>query len=195
MSVRRRRDRGFSLLLVFMLITAMVGVAATVILSAQQDLSSAGHERETLQAFYAAEYGVAAAKDFLAGALAARKIDASNFAAGGGWTPILTELSARGATQGCAAGPRHATARMPWQPLGAARWSFCVHNNSDDLAYLDPGGAVPAGCSGKSGDGCDERDPAHRVTIEAWGGAATAQAHLAVDVAGVELASAGWRQY
>jgi len=192
----RRRDRGFSLLIVFMLITVMIGVAATVILSTQQDLSVAGQDRESLQAFYAAEYGIAQAKDFLASALAAKGINAGNFAAGGGWTPILAQLSPAGVAQGCATGPTNASARMAWQPLDAnTRWTFCIHNNAGDVAYLDPGGTTPPGCVGKSGDVCDERDPAHLVTIEAWGAAATAQAHVAVDVGSVDLKSAAWRQY
>ncbi|HWE31236.1 MAG TPA: pilus assembly PilX N-terminal domain-containing protein [Polyangia bacterium] len=196
MTPHRRRDRGFSLVIVFMLMTVMVGVAATVILSTQQDLSVAGQDREALQAFYAAEYGVAQAKDFLAGALASDGINAARFVAGGGWTPILAQVTAAGAAPGCATGPLQPSARMAWRPLdGSVRWSFCIHNNSDDLAYLDPGGSVPAGCIGKSADACDERDPLHVITIEAWGASASAQAHVAVDVAGPALATAAWRQY
>jgi Tfp pilus assembly protein PilX len=192
----RRRDRGFSLLIVFMLITVMIGVAATVILSTQEDLSVAGQDREALQAFYAAEYGVAQAKDFLATALASHGINAGNFVAGGGWTPILAQVSAAGVAQGCATGPTNASARMAWQTLDAnTRWTFCIHNNSGDVAYLDPGGTTPAGCIGKSGDACDERDPLHLVTIEAWGASSTAQAHVAVDLGSVSLGSAAWRQY
>jgi len=114
-----------------------------------------------------------------------RALDAGNFAAGGGWTPSLAQVSAAGVAQGCATGPTNASARMAWQPLDTnVRWTFCVHNNSEDIAYLDPGGTTPAGCIGKSGDVCDERDPLHLVTIEAWGASSTAQAHLAVDVGG-----------
>lgn len=179
-----------------MLITVMVGVAATVILSTQQDLSVAGQDRESLQAFYAAEYGLAQGKDFLASALAAHGINAGNFAAGGGWTPILAQVSPAGVAQGCATGPTNASARMAWQSLDAnTRWAFCIHNNAGDVAYLDPGGATPPGCVGKTGDVCDERDPAHLLTIEAWGSSATAQTHLAVDVGSVALGSAAWRQY
>src|SRR5256885_5258374 len=202
---RRRRDGGFSLLIVFRLFVVMVGVAATVIASTQQDLSVAGQDREALQAFYAAEHAVAQAKDFLAGAAAADGITQANFAAGGGWTPILAQLSAAGVTQGCATGPTNATPRMAWSDFsggaftvgsGSVRWRFCIHNNAADVAYLDPGGASPAGCIGKSGDVCDERDPLHLVTIEAWGAfpvdpstgqpvVGAAQAHLAVDVGSV----------
>lgn len=196
MHLRRRRDRGFSLLIVFMLITMMVGVAAAVILSTQQDLSVAGQDREALQSFYAAEYAVAQAKDFLAATLAGRGINAANFAAGGGWTPILTQVTAAGVPQGCATGPLNATARMAWQTLSAStRFTYCIHNNSDDIAYLDPGGSTPPGCVLLSADVCDQRDPLHLVTIEAWGGSSTAQTHLAVDVGGVALRTTTWRQY
>jgi type II secretory pathway pseudopilin PulG len=180
--LRRRRDGGFSLLVVFVLIIAMVGVAATVILSTQQDLSVAGQERESLQAFYAAEYAVAQAKDFLAGA-----------AAVGGWTPVLAQINAAGATQGCATGPINATPRMAWSDLGGnVRWRWCIHNNADDLAYLDPGGSAPPGCVGKTGDVCDERDPLHLVTIEAWSLAGAAQSHLVVNVGNVALHASTW---
>jgi hypothetical protein len=199
----RRRDRGFSLLVVFLLITVMVGVAATVILSTQRDLSGAGQDREALQAFYAAEHAVAQAKDFLAGAAAARGITQASFAAGGGWTPILTQLDAAGAAPGCASGPSNATPRMPWSDFaggafvvggGNVRWRFCIHNNADDVAYLDPGGAVPAGCVGKTGDVCDERDPLHLVTIEAWGAAGAAQSHLVVNVGNVAMRTSSWSE-
>ena len=210
---RRRHDRGFSLLVVFVLITVMVGVAATVILSTQQDLSVAGQERGSLQAFYAAEYAVAQAKDFLAGAAAADRITPANFAAGGGWTPILAQLAA-GAPEGCASGPIDATPRMAWRDFGggaftvgsgSVRWRFCIHNNADDVAYLDPGGPRPAGCVGKTAEVCDERDPLHSVTIEAWGAfpvdpatgqpaAGAAQSHLAVNVGNVALQTSTWSE-
>jgi hypothetical protein len=210
----RRRDRGFSLLVVFMLIIVMVGVAATVILSTQQDLSVAGQDREALQAFYAAEYAVAQAKDFLAGAAAADGITQASFAAGGGWTPILAQLNAAGVAQGCASGPLAATPRMAWSDFGGGafvvgngnvRWRFCIHNNADDVAYLDPGGAAPAGCVGKGADVCDERDPLHLITIEAWGAfpvdpatgqpaVGAAQSHLAVNVGNVALQTSTWSE-
>ncbi|MCU1277202.1 MAG: hypothetical protein JWM53_748 [bacterium] len=215
-AITRRRDRGFSLLVVFMLIIVMVGVAATVILSTQQDLSVAGQDRESLQAFYAAEHAVAQAKDFLAGAAAAHGITQASFAAGGGWTAILAQVNAAGATQGCATGPTNATPRMPWSDFSGAggafataagnvRWRWCIHNNADDVAYLDPGGAAPPGCAGKNGDVCDERDPSHLITIEAWGAfpvdpstglplTGAAQSHLAVNVGNVALQTSTWSE-
>lgn len=176
--MRARRDRGFSLLIVLMLGAVMAGVAATVILSTRRDLSVAGQDRETLQAFYAAEYGVAQARDLLAGELAASGITEASFT---GWSPILATMVTR--PEGCA------TARRPMTTLeGGARFTFCVHNDADDVAYLDPS----ATCAG---DVCDDRDPRHVVTIEAWGATATAQAHLAVDVASPSLQTISWRQF
>jgi type II secretory pathway pseudopilin PulG len=172
MRARRRRDRGFSLLVVLMLITVMAGVAGTVILSTQQDLSAAGQDREALAAFYAAEDGVAQAKAWLA----ARP--AKDDGAAGGWTAILGELDS--APEGCAGGTR---ARRDWTPLDAStRFTFCIHNDANDAAFVDPSGG-------------DERDPRHVITIEAWGVSAAAQAHVAVDVVSPSLATVAWRQY
>ncbi len=61
----RRRQRGFTLIIVFLLVVLMVGVAAVVMLSSQTDLRIAGQDREATIAFYAAESGVAYAKDWL----------------------------------------------------------------------------------------------------------------------------------
>jgi Tfp pilus assembly protein PilX len=192
---RRRRDRGFSLLVVFLLIIAMLGVAATVILSTQQNLSQAGQDREALQAFYAAENAVAQAKDHLAGAAAAAALTPANFAARGGWTAVLQPLAADGAVEGCASGPVHATPRMAWRELdGGVRWRFCVHNDAGDLARLDPSGVAPASCAGVLAEACDARDPLHLVTIEAWGGAGAAVTHLAVDVGDLALRTTSWAE-
>jgi len=181
--MRSRRDRGFSLLIVLMLGAVMAGVAATVILSTQRDLSVAGQDRETLQAFYAAEYGVAQAKDLLAAELAASAITPADFVSRGGWTPILVALASR--TESCAPGP---LARRPMTALdGSARFTFCVRNDASDIAYLDPNAAC-------AGDVCDERDPRHVLTIEAWGATSTKQAHVAVDVS-PSLATIAWRQW
>ena len=61
----RSRQRGFSLLVVFLLLSVMVGVAAMLLLTAQTDLQVTGQDREASTAFYAAESAVAFAKDFL----------------------------------------------------------------------------------------------------------------------------------
>jgi hypothetical protein len=194
MRARRQRDRGFSLLVVLMLITVMAGVAGTVILSSQRGLSLAGQDREALSAFYAAEDGVAQAKDWLAAQLAADGVTPATFAERGGWTTILARLAH--APEGCATGPLHASARRDSSALDAStRFTFCIHNDADDVAFVDPGGTTPPGCVGKTADVCDERDPRHALTIEAWGVSVAAQAHVAVDVASPALTTIDWRQY
>lgn len=163
-----------------MLSIAMVGVAATVILSTQQDLTVASQDREALQAFYAAEYAVAQAKDFLASTATADGLTPASFVARGGWSPMLARLARAGATQGCDGEPTKATPRMAWSALpgGAVRWRFCIHDDAGDLARFDPGA----------------RDPLHLITIEAWGAAGPAQTHLAVDVGDLALRTATWSQ-
>ena len=185
-SPRRRRDRGFSLLVVFMLMIVMVGIAATVILSTQQDLSVSGQDRESLQAFYAAEYGIAQAKDYLEKQVQTSIPNINNFSPNG-WTPVLQVINTAGVQQGCATGPTGLptpiSPRMGWQNYntvggtadpfammsGNVMWRYCIHNNSDDIAYLDSAGNAAAPCSGAVGDNCDGRDPLHLVTVEAWG--------------------------
>jgi hypothetical protein len=187
----RRRDRGFSLIVLFMLVIIMIGVAAAVMLSTQEDLAVSGQDREALTAFYSAEYGVAQAKDWLSAAIKAQWPIASSFT---DWGPILTTLRSPGVTQGCL--PTTAGAmtwpvqpRMNWQEYNAAggtsdpwpatgpghvMWRFCIHNNADDIAYLDTAGDTGAPCNGATGDTCDAREGApgaalHTITVDAWG--------------------------
>jgi Tfp pilus assembly protein PilX len=172
---RRRRDRGFSLLIVFMLMIVMVGTAATVILSTQQDLSIAGQDREALQAFYAAEYAVAAAKD----TIASKQSD--YWASATGWTPLLSS----GIDQLCApsASPTTTPGTAPtsnntWQDfLGGTAWvnadshsgatsgprvqyRWCVHNDFEDVNY-----AVPV----KTTPGDTNDDTSNLIVIEGYG--------------------------
>jgi hypothetical protein len=172
----RRRDRGFSLLVVFMLIIVMVGAAGTVMLSTQQDLSVAGQDRESLQSFYAAEYAVAQAKDYLA------TLSTTFWSSSTGWTPLLSS----GIAQLC--GPTGAspplkpgtlpTSNNAWNDYpgstfyvngassGGAKvqWRYCFHNDPDDPAYLDANGPGAV-----SGDTNDTNDPAHQLVIEGFG--------------------------
>src|SRR5438309_12082714 len=62
---RRRRQRGFSLIVVFLLILIMVGIASAVMMSTQGDLQVAGHDREAATALYAAEAGITYAQWWL----------------------------------------------------------------------------------------------------------------------------------
>ena len=50
-----RPQRGFSLIIVFLIIVVMSAVAGTVMVSTQGDLQVSAHDRESALAFYAAE--------------------------------------------------------------------------------------------------------------------------------------------
>jgi type II secretory pathway pseudopilin PulG len=182
---RRRRNRGFSLLIVFLLVGLMLAVAAPVLLTTQEDLAVAGQDRESLTSFYAAEYAVAQAKDWIAKQMQTVDPGLTNFPVSG-WGPLLAVLAT--ANEGCKSGPATlATApiapRMSWRdfngPNGAKRpftlgpgnamFQFCIHNNSDDPAYLDVAGNTGTACSGKDGDSCDARDPLHYLAVDVWG--------------------------
>lgn len=171
-SLRRRRDRGFSLLVVFLLMIVMVGAAATVILSTQQDLSVAGQDREALQAFYAAEYAVAAAKD----AIAAK--ESTYWSSATGWTPLLSsgidELCAPSASPTTTPGTAPRT-QNGWKDFfGGTAWvnaesggsgsgprvqyRWCVHNDAEDRGYAN---------ASATADTTD--DASHVITIEGYG--------------------------
>jgi Tfp pilus assembly protein PilX len=186
-----------------MLMIVMVGIAATVILSTQQDLSVAGQDREQQQAFYAAEYAIAQAKDYLEKQVPTTIPNIANFTSSGSWTTLLQAVNTAGVPQACSSGPTNLPATpispsMGWQdyngptgvlaiPSGSNQhvmWRYCIHNNAEDMAYLDSAGnangtntvAASSGCAGISaptgggvGDNCDWRDPMHLITIEAWG--------------------------
>ncbi|MDB4965325.1 MAG: hypothetical protein JWN44_1014 [Myxococcales bacterium] len=150
-----------------MLMIVMVGAAATVILSTQQDLSVAGGDREGLQAFYAAEYAVAVAKDYLGGNVLAL------WNSGTGWTPLLRS----GIKELCGAnsvpistntwnefkGSTFYTAGTSGGAKVQYRW--CVRNDPDDLAYVDP--TVLA--SGETAAQTDTYDQGHYVEIHGFG--------------------------
>lgn len=192
----RSRQRGFSLLIVFMLIVIMVGLAMGVVLATQQDLSVAGQDREQAQSLYAAEYAVAMAKAYL-GTTPGLYAPAPS-----GWTGLLTSADPTVQARLCqplpqypnstAPGtlPKAAPANLPspmpgWLlPAGAptfpVTWQYCLHNNADDPNYLDPN---PAGTP--TGDVSDARDRLTLLVIEAYGtGPNGATTHLAVTIAG-----------
>ena len=177
----RRRDRGFSLLIVFMLIIVMVGAAATVILSTQQDLSVAGQDREALQAFYAAEYAVASAKDQLT------FFNASYWSSATGWTPLLSsgiaELCAPSSSPTTTPGTSPSTNDGWKEFMGGKAWvnsesggstgsgprvqyRWCVHNDPEDIAYADPSVLV----KGETADTSDAHDTGRNyIVIEGYG--------------------------
>jgi hypothetical protein len=194
---RRSRQRGFSLLIVFMLILIMVGLAMGVVLATQQDLSIAGQDREQAQSLYAAEYAVAMAKAYL---LSTPNIYNAPGGPNGGWTPLLKSTDPNVQALLCqplvnypnntAPGitPKTASVALPmpapWTGPGGTgpspvTYQFCFHNNADDPAYLDP----PA--TGPTGDNDDSREKLSLLVIEAYGtGFNRAVTHLAVTVGG-----------
>lgn len=160
------RQRGFTLIVVFLLVILMVGVAATVLMSSQTDLQIAGQDRESTVAFYAAEAGIAFAKDWLSA-----RAPVPGPAA---WNAILNS----GVPQLCApnpnvfqAGVNPQTARTNYDNSGNGQitFNFCIHNNP-----LDPAWA--------SGNG-SRADQDGIITIESYGyGPTGTSAHVIVEV-------------
>lgn len=184
--LRRRRDRGFSLLIVFLLMITMVGVAGLVANSTQQDLGVSGQERETKQAFFAAEYAIAEAKDFLSTA---------GFSQTTGWTGLLGAAGNQlcNPAGGTAPGtqPKVAFARKTLYAAtaGNIEYNWCLHNNRDDPGYMFPPGGVP------NGDTTDD-EPAHLLTIEGYGWAPNgATSRITATVGGPTTTSGGGSCY
>jgi type II secretory pathway pseudopilin PulG len=181
------RQRGFSLIIVFLLIMVMVGLAAAVMTTTQGDLQVAGTDREGAIAFYAAEAGVAYAKDWLS----AQSVPTGNNA--------FSAVLASGAVQICAPavgpppgstpGTQPQVANVPVVYLKDAAnnpitwYRFCVHNNVDDPNYIN-----------LSGNG-DTVDSDGKVTIESYGtGPNNTLARVAATVA-VSTAQVGVSDY
>lgn len=155
----RRSERGFSLLVVFVLMVAMVGMAGLVATSTQQDLSISGQDREAKMAFYAAEYGVAQAKDFLSTAGFSQTTGWQTLLAGGGIQLCNPVGGAQPGTQ-----PKSTFPKKAFYTAGTntIEYNWCLHNNRDDPGYMFPPGGVA------NGDTTDN-EPAHLLTIEAFG--------------------------
>lgn len=149
----------------------MVGIAAAVAMSTQEDLSVSGQDREAKAAFYAAEYAVAQGKDYLAGA----PYDGVT-----GWTALLKS----GAVQLCKTAGGAVPGVVPNSPItpfnpnflvgvDAVQYNFCIHNNNDNPAYVTA-----------TGDLDDSKDASHYLVIEGYGyyGANKATAHVAATV-------------
>lgn len=79
-----RGQRGFSLVIVFLLLTMMAAAAMAVLLSARTDVRVSGHDRLNSVAFYSAEAGLAYAKGYII-----PKWNSSTF-----WTPVLQDPQA-----------------------------------------------------------------------------------------------------
>lgn len=172
-------QRGFSLIVVFLLVAAMVGIAGIVMMSARTDLQVAGQDRENQSAFYAAETGIAFGKDFLA--------SQNPQPIAGPWTALLGSGNValcRRCDQNnppCAAigsqpGATPQTAWVNYDPARLSNFRFCVHNNALDPNYMS---AVPTGDT-VDGDGI--------ITIEGYGrvdGGRGGSTRLTVDVSAV----------
>jgi hypothetical protein len=170
---RRDRDqRGFSLVIVFLIILVMVGLAAGVMVTTQGDLQVSGSDREAKVALYAAQAGMAQAQDYL--------LNKANGATS--WTTYLGSgdvYLCTGATSATTP-PRTPTptnvANCNFDSARGGCYQFCIHNNPTDPLYFQ-GGASP-----------NINDSDNIITIEAWGtvGAAGAvavsNAHLVADV-------------
>src|SRR5437773_10139221 len=99
----RMRQRGFSLMVVFLLVMVMVALAGTVALSTQADLSTAGQGREARTTFYAAEYALAEGQAWMA------------------------ENKGESDCQ-----PRSFSPRFVTSGGDEIRWSFCIHGDTLD---------------------------------------------------------------
>ena len=129
----RNRQRGFTLIVIFLLVILMVGMAATVLMSSQTDLQIAGQDRESTIAFYAAETGIAYGKDWLS---------ANSHGAPGpsAWNAILNSNVA----QLCGPNPNlyqpgvvPQTLRQPYDFNAPQQifYNFCIHNNPLDPSW------------------------------------------------------------
>ncbi len=167
----RRDQRGFSLVIVFLIIIVMVGIAAGVMVTTQGDVQVSGAAREAKVAFYAAQAGLAQAEDYLL----------VKSGGGGSWTQFLAsgdpKLCGPINTGQPIGPPRCPTAQNPvdntFDPSRQAGVRYCIHNNAIDPRYVD---------NGVSGSG-DLNDGDNIITVESWGyGANNAMAHLVMDV-------------
>ena len=192
---RRNRQRGFSLIVVFLLILVMVGVSAAVMLSTQGDLQVSGHDREAVSALYAAEAGAAWGQNLIYGYASPVKDTAWDamlksvgaitaafcvVPLGGGNPPTALPVAAAVAfTPGSNNGPAPG-APVLYDPARLVYFQWCVHNNASDKTYTPPGAAAG-----------NTADKDNIVTIESWGwvggtgtlASAIASSHITIDVA------------
>ena len=207
---RRRNQRGFSLIVVFLLILVMAGVSSSVVLSTQGDLQISGHDRESAAALYAAEAGVAWAEWYL------YRFPVPMLA--GSWTAFLTSVDPAVRAAFCVAAPGVPPGLRPFTGIPASpsvpsvpgqfqapppgspvvydatrgiSYQFCIHNNALDPAFAPAGN--PAG---------DLNDTDNIITIESYGWYGTgtlatgsASAHVTVDVSYFNSAVASANDY
>jgi Tfp pilus assembly protein PilX len=193
-----------------MLMMVMTGAGIAVLVSTRSDLTIGGVTREQRMALYAAEYAVARAKGLIASQTS------TVFSPTTGWTPLLTSTTLAiqnilcdptTVPAGVAVGAQPGTVPLGDPVTGVNRfttlftvadstgtpipaltvqWRYCVHNNADDPAYLNPSYWPP---TGNVSDTYDSNQ--HFITIEAYATAPNnASAHLTVTVGVPSLSTA-----
>lgn len=177
---RTHRQRGFSLIIVFLIIVMLIGIGGAAILSTQTDLAVAGRDREAAVSLYAAEAGIAFGKDWLFG-------KASGTGAGA-WNSVLTSAG----KYLCVPGDGTAPGTVPnglntptsYDAPRGSSYVFCFHNNALDPNYflLPPTG--------------DTTDGEGVIVIESYGyGPANARTHLTAEIRNTAVTLARGQDY
>jgi hypothetical protein len=181
-ALRSRRtskgQRGFSLVIVFLLLSMMAAAALAVLLSARTDIRVSGHDRLNSVAFYSAEAGLAYAKGYVI-----PKWNSSTF-----WTPVLQDPQATsGINQDYEFGGTSGI------PKVEADYTYRFSNNTDDPSgqpTVDSDGRVVIISTGRALDASGTRTLA-TVTLQTeveWqvssSGSGTYQAQPNQDVTG-----------
>ncbi|MCD6497783.1 MAG: hypothetical protein J7M25_05680 [Deltaproteobacteria bacterium] len=138
-------QRGFSLVIVFLILSLMAAAAMAVLLSTRTNVQVVGHERENAVAFYSAEAGLAYAKaDLLP------KWNSSTF-----WTPVLrTSSYTIGVTRDYKFGGQQGI------PQIRANYTFRFSNNDSDpsaSANTDSDGKIVITSVGRAFDSSGTR--------------------------------------
>jgi type II secretory pathway pseudopilin PulG len=175
-SARRRgaeRQRGFTLLIVFLLIILLVGVASVTLTSSQVDLRIAGEDVVAANTFYAAETAAAFGADWLRAQ--------SPTTGGSAWQAILGSGDVHVCT-GPVGSPQPwiapTMAHVPFDPIRGTAFAFCVHNNALD----------PSFSTGSPSPNLTDSDGI--ITIEGYGfGPAGQQTRVSVELAVASVAT------
>ncbi len=117
-SDRTRRQTGFSLIVIFLLLALMAAGATAVLLATRTDTRISGRHRERTLAFFSAEAGIAYGKAFLA----------NQWAPSGFWTGVLDDPPNTVSYQvgGINIAPGDTL------PLMNSRYTYTFTNNPDD---------------------------------------------------------------
>jgi Tfp pilus assembly protein PilX len=160
-----RRQSGFSLIIVFLLLTVMIALAATILTVTQGDLRNTGQDRISVETFYGAEAAASYAKEYLYGKAAGT--------GAGAWNVVL----ASGAAVLCAPGNGSTPGVNPvgapnvYDATRGINFQYCIHNNAMDPNYFlnNPSGDIA------DGDGI--------IAVEGYGyGPDGARNHVSVEV-------------